>query len=332
MAIDLLKLQPHKVSRDLSGYVTYVYGGEKKGKTSFAARAKNSLILATEPGYRALDGVMAQDINSWADMIAVARQLQKPELKELYKVLAIDTVDLAYQYCERYICSNAGVDKIGDIPHGAGYKMVRDEFNDVLLRLTKLGYAIIFISHASITTKTRDDGTTYDVVTPSLAPEKANAVIANMADIYGYAHQKQIDDQGNSQVVLTLRDKTGNTACGCRFKYIEPEIPFTYEALTKALNDAIDKQEEMGNSKMFTDAPEVKPAEVTYDFPSMMEEFGALVKKLQTDHSEDFKTVWAPRIVAITDKVLGKGKKVNELTETQAEQLDVILGELKSIM
>lgn len=24
--IDLLKIQPHKVSRDLSGYITYIYG------------------------------------------------------------------------------------------------------------------------------------------------------------------------------------------------------------------------------------------------------------------------------------------------------------------
>lgn len=26
MAIDLMKIQPHKVSRDLSGYITYLYG------------------------------------------------------------------------------------------------------------------------------------------------------------------------------------------------------------------------------------------------------------------------------------------------------------------
>ena len=26
MAINLLNLQPHKVSRDLSGYITFVYG------------------------------------------------------------------------------------------------------------------------------------------------------------------------------------------------------------------------------------------------------------------------------------------------------------------
>lgn len=29
MAINLLNLTPHKVSRDLSGYITYVYGRPK---------------------------------------------------------------------------------------------------------------------------------------------------------------------------------------------------------------------------------------------------------------------------------------------------------------
>lgn len=29
MAIDLMAVQPHKVSRDLSGYITYIYGAEK---------------------------------------------------------------------------------------------------------------------------------------------------------------------------------------------------------------------------------------------------------------------------------------------------------------
>jgi len=97
MAIDLLKIQPHKVSRDLSGYITYVYGVAKCGKTTFAARASKCLILATEKGYSALDGVMAQDINTWSDIRSVLRELRKPEVKEMFSVIAVDTVDLAQQ-------------------------------------------------------------------------------------------------------------------------------------------------------------------------------------------------------------------------------------------
>ncbi len=37
MAINLLNIQPHKVSRDLSGYITYIYGAGKTGKTTLAS-------------------------------------------------------------------------------------------------------------------------------------------------------------------------------------------------------------------------------------------------------------------------------------------------------
>lgn len=59
MAIDLLNLQPHKVSRDLSGYITFIYGPPKVGKTTFGTRAPGHLLLAFERGYNALPGVMA---------------------------------------------------------------------------------------------------------------------------------------------------------------------------------------------------------------------------------------------------------------------------------
>lgn len=47
MAINLLTIQPHKVSRDLSGYITYIYGAEKSGKTTFASQMPKPLILAS---------------------------------------------------------------------------------------------------------------------------------------------------------------------------------------------------------------------------------------------------------------------------------------------
>ena len=303
----------------------------KTGKTTFASRADKCLILASEKGYSALDGVMAQDINSWSDIRAVLRELRKPEVKEAFKVVALDTIDLIAKYCEKYVCNNAGVDDLGSIPYGKGFKIMREEFEDVFTQMTKLGYAVIFISHDAMRTITRDDGSSYNDIRPSLSPDKVNDIIANMADVYAYAHLKATDDSGHKQVVLTLRDDTGMIACGCRFKYIEPEIPFTYEALTKAVNDAIDKQAQMGNADMFTNEPQVKTSEASFDFKAMMDEFNSIVKAIQVNHADDFKAVWAPKIFSITEKVLGKGKKVSEMTESQAEQLDVILGELRDI-
>ena len=37
MAINLLNIQPHKVSRDLSGYVTYIYG-PRRGREDISGK------------------------------------------------------------------------------------------------------------------------------------------------------------------------------------------------------------------------------------------------------------------------------------------------------
>lgn len=64
-SINLMALEPHKVSRDLSGYITLIYGPPKVGKTTFGSKMPGALLLATERGYNALPGVIAQDITTW---------------------------------------------------------------------------------------------------------------------------------------------------------------------------------------------------------------------------------------------------------------------------
>ena len=92
MAINLLALQPHKVSRDLSGYITFVYGRPKTGKTTLASQAEKALLLATERGYNAIPGIIAQDITSWGEIKQVVRELKKPEVQETFKTIIVDTV------------------------------------------------------------------------------------------------------------------------------------------------------------------------------------------------------------------------------------------------
>ena len=114
MAIDLLGIQPHKVSRDLSGYITFIYGPAKVGKTTFGSKMPGHLILAFERGYNALPGVMIQDVTSWGEMKQIVRELKKPEVKEVYKSIIIDTVDVAADACQKYICNQLGIENIGD--------------------------------------------------------------------------------------------------------------------------------------------------------------------------------------------------------------------------
>ena len=68
MAINLLDIKPHKVSKDLSGYITFIYGPAKIGKTTLATQMPNALLLAFEKGYNTLPGIMAQDVTTWGEM------------------------------------------------------------------------------------------------------------------------------------------------------------------------------------------------------------------------------------------------------------------------
>ena len=114
MAINLLAIQPHKVSRDLSGYITYIYGAPKADKTTLCSKFPKALILAFERGYNALPGVMVQDITRWSEFKEVIRELKKPEVKEAFSTIVVDTVDVAGALCDKYICGQLGIDSIGD--------------------------------------------------------------------------------------------------------------------------------------------------------------------------------------------------------------------------
>ena len=179
MAIDLLNLQPHKVSRDLSGYITYIYGAPKCGKTTLATQMDRPLLLAFEPGYHALPGVMAQDITSWAEMKQVYRQLKNPEVQQQFRSIIIDTIDIAADRCKKYICNQNAIEDLGDLGYGKGWTKFKDEFNEIFRGLTQLGYAVFFIGHDKPETVENPDGTKYQKIRPTLS-NSTKTVIAGL--------------------------------------------------------------------------------------------------------------------------------------------------------
>lgn len=323
MGFNLLELTPHKVSRDLSGYITYVYGRPKTGKTTLATQMPNSLLLAFERGYNALPGVIAQDVTTWAEMKQIYRELKKPEVQAVYKALVVDTVDIASDMCQKYICNQLGIENIGDGGWTTnGWSKYKKEFEEMFRSLTQMGYAVFFISHAKEKTVKRPDGTEYTQVVPALQ-SSALAIIENMADIYGYAHQVRTDE--GSKVILTLRHPDDSIACGGRFKHISPEIEFNYNSLVKALNEAIDKEAAATNNQFVTNERETISTLTEYDYDALMAEFQDIAGNLMQKNPTNF----GPRITQIIEKYLGKGKKIADTSRDQAEFIHLILAEIK---
>jgi hypothetical protein len=152
----------------------------------------------------------------------------------------------------------------------------------------------------------------------------ALAIIENMSDIIGYAHPKVMAD-GTQKVVLTLRSGDNSVRCGCRFKYITHEIDFNYEALTKALNDAIDKEAMETNGQFVTEERQVPTILKEFDYDMLMSEFQHLVGEIMSKNQSN-----AQKITMVVEKYLGKNKKVNDTTPEQAEFIYLILNDIKA--
>lgn len=324
MAINLLNVQPHVVSRDLSGYISFIYGPAKVGKTTFGSKMPGHLLLAFERGYNALPGIMAQDVTSWGEMKQVVRELKKPEVKAVFKSIIIDTADIAADCCQKYICNQLGIENIGDGGWSTnGWAKYKKEFEDTFRALAQLGYAVVFISHDKEKTIKPQNANEYQQIGSSMQ-SSALSIIENMADIIGYAHPKMLPD-GSSKVVLTLRSLDNSIRCGCRFKYIKPEIDFTYEALTKALNEAIDEEAAETNHQYVTDERQTVSIIKEYDYDALMEEFQDLAGKLMETQA----ATNGPKITHIIEKYLGKNRKIIDTTPDQAEFIYLIISEIK---
>lgn len=140
MAINLLTLQPNVVSRDLSGYITLMFGPAKIGKTTFGSKMPRPLLLAAEKGYSTIPGIIAQDITSWGEFRQVVRELKKPEVKETFKSLIVDTVDIFADLCQKYICQQLGIESIGEGGwSNNGWARYKKEFEETFRTLAQLG-------------------------------------------------------------------------------------------------------------------------------------------------------------------------------------------------
>ena len=73
----------------------------------------------------------------------VLRQLEKPEAHASFETIIIDTISIAWDLCEQYICAQNSVQKISDIEWGGGYTACKKEFESTLRKITQLGYGVV---------------------------------------------------------------------------------------------------------------------------------------------------------------------------------------------
>lgn len=304
----------------------------KTGKTTTAAKFDKALLLAFETGFLAIEGCMAQPINKWSEFKQVLKQLKDERAHEVYSNIIVDTADIAYDLCEKYICNQAGVSAINEIPYGQGWGRAAKEFDEALRFIPQMGYGLVLISHSQDKVfKDEQTGEEYNQIVPTLG-NKPRLIVDRMSDIIGYARPVENED-GSTHTVLYMRG-TPRFIAGSRFKYTPDKIDFTYDNLVDAIGEAIDKQAAESNGKFVTDERTTAyEVESEYNFDELMAEFKTLIGQIQKNVTkEEFKTKWAPKITEVTEKYLGVGKKVNDCTAMQCEQIVLIIDDLKTIV
>ena len=322
MAIDIFNIQPTTISRDLKGKFVCIYSLPKVGKTSLACQFPKNLLLAFEKGYNAIGGAKPVDIMKWSDFKLVLRQLEKPEARQLYDTVTIDTVGLAWDMCEQFTCAQNGVQKIGDIPWGGGYSACKKEFESCLRKITQLGFGLVVIAHVDKRTEKRADDSEVEILGPAI-PKRAYEIVNQLVDIIGYIDVSW-DEEGNSERWLYTR-KTPTVMAGSRFKYLAPKIKFGYQELVNAISEAIDKSEKLDGAVVVETIDQ--KIEESLDYKAIRAEASELWQTLVGKDEEN-----ATIILKKVEMIFGRPMKLSEITEDQVDLFNLVLLDMKDML
>ena len=329
--IDIFSLEPSKISRDLKGKFLLIYGQPKTGKSTFGSQLPRALFMNFEQGTNALAGIRSAPILRWTDAKKVLTQLRKPQAKEMYDSIVVDTASIAWQLCEKYICQRENVDSIRDVPWGQGWNMLKTEFSEFWREITLLGFGILFIAHSKDKpTEMRDeDGNAITAVCPDL-PNQAYTIINSIVDIIGYL-QVQMNPDGSSERYLYTRS-TPTVFAGSRYQYLAPKIKFGYQELVDAIGDAIDKAVELDGAQV-TDHTEIAQIK-DRPFPEVMTEARTVWSSyLDSAKNEEEKDQHLMIMKDIIKKVFGSEEfKLSQAVPSQSSLVEYFIDEVKQLM
>jgi hypothetical protein len=222
---------PEKKSKpllELGKYIILCYGDPKVGKSTFCSQMPDPLFIATEEGLHALE-VFQAPVTTWEEIIKVLSELHS---SDRFQTVVIDTIDNAYQMCQDYICKKHEIKHPQDLDWGKGWSLVNKEFQRVMVKLTREGRGIVFVSHAQhITIKTRTSEITKAV--PTL-PNSARRFILGISDIIFYAEVLDTD-KGIKRVIHT--EPSESWEAGDRTGKFPPLLPLDYKAVEKSFKE-----------------------------------------------------------------------------------------------
>ena len=205
--MDLKTLKKREPIIDMNEYSFTVYGAPSIGKTSTCYYLFDEpLFFAFEKGQNALNTYVI-DMTSWSDVlefIKQAKKMKKENEKFPFKCIIVDTVDIMRDKCEEYICRLNGWETPADSEYGAGWAVVRREFEKRITDIENLGLKVHFIAHDKVQNIKRKD-MEYDKITLHLGSTAVNQVIKKVDFILYFDKEFKKDENGEITTKRVIR-------------------------------------------------------------------------------------------------------------------------------
>lgn len=308
-----MNIEPHEVSRDITGYVIGLYSRPGAGKTTFASQAEDALFLATEIGYKAIPGVVAQPINTWSDFLITIAQLRKPEAKEKYKTIVIDTLDELVFLATEHVLQQNGIKDLSELGFGKAYNMLEDTLRKPFRQIVE-NYGLILLAHDTSKQDEEDKEVKYATLNFN---KKVKRIVMGLLDILIYVEMRR----GDEERVMHFHSSEAWEA-KTRFANIAPSAIFSYDNFVKVFNDAVDGVATIEKRENFASAGSQMPSE--REFFAYLEELNALAMGIIEDTGK------IEKVQGLIGKHLG-GRKLAQADLEDYYMLKNLEEELKAI-
>lgn len=222
--------------------VIWIYGAPFSGKTTFANKFPDPLMLNTDGNIKFVDapylsvkdvvtttGRMTNRKLAWEVFKETIEELEKKD--NTFKTIIVDLLEDCYEHCRLYMYKQMGITHESDDSFKAWDK-VRTEFLSTLKRLMNLDYEnIILISHEDTSKDiTKRGGDKITAIKPNLQEKAANKV-SGMVDIVA-----RVVVDGDNHVLSFKSDEV--IFGGGRLTVSTREIPLEYDAFLEVYDEA----------------------------------------------------------------------------------------------
>jgi hypothetical protein len=196
-----LPTEKTKISDNISDYCLMLYGEGKIGKTSLCSQFSNALILAFEPGTSSIECYVLT-MTKWQDFIDIIKLLKQG--KHNFKNIIIDNVQIAYNFCSKFICDKIGIDGPGVAnDYGVTWSNISREFTNKINEIINYGVKPIFTAHSRIKDIESLSGNKYQKIEPLITGQLAE-LLKSPVDLLGYfnyyKNNRYLTIRGNDHV------------------------------------------------------------------------------------------------------------------------------------